>query len=82
MEGNFLMQLASEPVRGGASLDLVFRNSKGLVGHVVVRGHLGLSNHEMIEFLVCGEVKRGGQQNHHHGHSEGRLWPVQPDLLL
>jgi len=43
----------------------------------VVRGRLGLSDHEMIEFLVHGEVKRGAQQNHHHGLPEGRLWPVQ-----
>ena len=44
---------------------------------LVVGGHLGLRDHEMIEFSVRGEVKRGGQQNHHHGLSEGRLWPVQ-----
>jgi len=53
------MQLISEPARGGASLGLLFTNTEGLVGDVVVRGHLGLSDHEMTEFLVCGEVKRG-----------------------
>ena len=31
---------------------------EGLVGDVVVGGHLGLSEHEMTEFLVQGEVKR------------------------
>jgi len=58
VEDNFLTQLVSEPTRGGVSLHLLFTN-RGLVGDVVFGGHLGLSNHEMIEFLVCGEVKRG-----------------------
>jgi len=46
---NFLTQLVSEPTRGGASLDLLFTNSEGLVGDVVVRGHHGLSDHEMTD---------------------------------
>jgi len=75
VEDNFLTQLVSEPSRTRASLDLLFTKREGLVGDVMVRGHLGLSNHEMTEFLVRGEV--GGQQNHHHGLSESRLWPVQ-----
>ena len=58
MEDNFLTQLVSEPTRGCASLDLLFTN-RGLVGDVVVGGRLGLRDHEMIEFLVLGEVKRG-----------------------
>jgi len=65
------MQLVSEPARGGTSLDLLFTIREALVGDVVVRGSLGISDHEVIEFLVCGE--EGGQQNHHHGLSEGRL---------
>jgi len=65
VKDKFLTQLVSEPTRGGASLDLLFTNRAGLVGDVVVGGHLGLSDLERIEFLVCGEV--GGQQNHHHG---------------
>jgi len=77
VEDNFLTQLVSEPTRGGALLDLLFTNREGLVGYVVVRGYLGLSNHEMTEFLVRGE--EGGQRGppHHRGLSEGRLWPVQ-----
>jgi len=43
-------------------LDLLFTNREGLVGDVVVRGHFGLSDHEMIEFLVRGEVKRGASR--------------------
>jgi len=58
MEDNFLMQLVSEPTRGGASLDLLFTNREGLVGDVVIGGCLGLSDHEMLEFSVHGEVKR------------------------
>ncbi|KAK4816398.1 hypothetical protein QYF61_016715 [Mycteria americana] len=48
-----------EPTRGGASLDLLFTNRKGLVGDVVVEGRLGLSDHNMTEFSICGEVRRG-----------------------
>jgi len=53
VEDNFLTQLVSEPTRGGASLDLLFTNREGLVGRVVVGGHLGLSGHEMSsQFLM------------------------------
>ena len=62
MEDNFLTQLVSEPTWGGASLDLLFTNREGLVGDVVARGRLGLSDHEMIEFSVHGEVKRGASK--------------------
>jgi len=51
--------VVSEPTRRGNSLDLMFTNRERLVGDVVVGGHLGLSDHEMIAFPVCGEVKRG-----------------------
>jgi len=47
---NFLMQLVSERTRGAASLDLLFTNREGLVGDVVIRGHLGIRDHEMTEF--------------------------------
>ena len=53
VEDNFLTQLVSEPTKGGAFLDLLFTN-RGLVGDVVVGGHLGLSNRDMI-----GKVRRG-----------------------
>jgi len=62
VEDNFLMQLVSEPTRGGASLDLLFTNREGIVEDVVVGGCLGLSDHEMIEFSVQGEVKRGASK--------------------
>ncbi|KAK4831172.1 hypothetical protein QYF61_015642 [Mycteria americana] len=56
---NFLMQLVSEPTREGAPLDLLFTNREGLVSDVMVGGCLGQSDHEMIEFLIRGEVARG-----------------------
>jgi len=62
VEDNFLMQLVSEPTSEGASLHLLFTNREGLVVDVVVGGRLGLSNHEMIEFSVRGEVKRGASK--------------------
>jgi len=62
VEDNFLTQVVSEPTRGGASLDLLFTNREGLVGGMVVGGHLGLSSHEMRVFSVRGEVKRGASK--------------------
>jgi len=62
VEGNFLMQLVSEPTRGGALLDLLFTNREGLLGDVAVRGCLGLSDHEMTEFSVRSEVNRGASK--------------------
>jgi len=59
VKDNFQTQLVSETTRRGASLDLLFTDREGLVGDVVVRGHLELRDHKMIEFLVCGGVKRG-----------------------
>ncbi|KAK4823577.1 LOW QUALITY PROTEIN: hypothetical protein QYF61_003581 [Mycteria americana] len=56
---NFLTQLVREPTREGAPLDLLFTNREELVSHVMVGGCLGQSDHEMIEFLICGEAARG-----------------------
>ncbi|KAK4822092.1 hypothetical protein QYF61_009792 [Mycteria americana] len=56
---NFLTQLVSEPTREGAPLDLLFTNREELVSHVMVGGHLGQSDHKMIEFLIRGEAARG-----------------------
>ncbi|KAK4815724.1 hypothetical protein QYF61_006762 [Mycteria americana] len=56
---NFLTQLVREPTREGAPLDLLFTNREGFVSHVMVGDRLGQSDHEMIEFLIRGEVRRG-----------------------
>ena len=49
----------SEPTREGAPLDLLFANRDGLVGDVMVGGHLEHRDHKMIEFSILGEVRRG-----------------------
>lgn len=38
---------------------LLFTNREGLVADVVVGGHVGYSDHEMMEFSIFGETKRG-----------------------
>ena len=73
MEDNFLTQLVSEPTREGAPLDLLFANREGLVGDVMVGGHLGHSDHEMIRVFDSQRSKEGGQQNCYLGLLEGRL---------
>ncbi|PKU41370.1 adaptin ear-binding coat-associated protein 1 [Limosa lapponica baueri] len=59
---NFLTQLVREPTREGALLDLLFINREGLVGDVTVGGRLGHSDHEMIEFSVLREARRGASR--------------------
>jgi len=55
IDDNFLMQVVEEPTRKGALLDLVLTNKEGLVEDVKVRGRLGCSDHEMVEFrILCG----------------------------
>ena len=49
----------SEPSREGALLDLLLVNREELAGEVKVGGCLGCSDHEMIEFSILGETKRG-----------------------
>jgi len=59
VEDNFLTQLVSDPTRKGTLLDMLFAVGEGLVGDVMVGGCLGHSEHEIIEFLIPGEVRRG-----------------------
>lgn len=49
----------SEPTKDGPLLDLLFTNGQGLVGDVVVRDCLGYSDHDIIEFSIRGETRRG-----------------------
>ena len=55
---NFLTQEVGEPTRRGVLLDLVLTNWDGLVGSGKVEGHLGCSDHEMLEFKTL----RGGSR--------------------
>ena len=49
----------SEQTREGALLDLLFVNREGLVDDVAVGGRLGHSDHEIIEFSILREARRG-----------------------
>ena len=62
VENKFLTQLASEPARGGALLDLLFTNREALVGDVEVGGCLGFRDQEIKDLLVRGEVKQGASR--------------------
>ena len=53
-----MTQLVGEPTSGRIILDLFFANRDGLVGDVVVGGHLWHSDHEMMEFSIFGEIRR------------------------
>ncbi|GAB0204540.1 hypothetical protein GRJ2_002919600 [Grus japonensis] len=55
---NFLLQVIEEPTRRGAMLDLVLNSKKGLVGNVKLKGSLGCSDHEMVQFKILRAVRR------------------------
>ncbi|GAB0210021.1 mitochondrial enolase superfamily member 1 [Grus japonensis] len=55
---NFLLQVVEEPTRRGAMLDLVLTNKEGLVGGVKLKGSLGCSDHEMVEFRILRAARR------------------------
>ncbi|PKU33645.1 glycerol kinase [Limosa lapponica baueri] len=55
---NFLLQVTEEPTRRGAMLDLVLTNKEGLVGNVKLKGSLGCSDHETVEFKILRVVRR------------------------
>ncbi|GAB0208651.1 hypothetical protein GRJ2_003330800 [Grus japonensis] len=57
-DDNFLLQVIEEPTRRGAMLDLVLANKEGLVGDVKLKGSLGCSDHEMVEFKILRAVRR------------------------
>ncbi|PKU30779.1 adaptin ear-binding coat-associated protein 1 [Limosa lapponica baueri] len=59
---NFLTQLVREPTMEAALLGLLFVNREGLVGDVTVGGRLGHSDHEMIEFSILREARRGASR--------------------
>jgi len=50
--------VTEEPVRKGAMLDLVLTNKEGLVGNVRLKGSLGCSDHEMVEFKILRAARR------------------------
>ena len=48
----FYNQHVEEPTREQAILDWVLSNEEGLVSSLVVRGPLGKSDHNMVEFFI------------------------------
>ncbi|PKU42769.1 dtw domain-containing protein 2 [Limosa lapponica baueri] len=54
---NLLLQMIEEPMRC-AMLDLVLTNKEGLVGNVKLKGSLGCSEHEMVEFKILRVARR------------------------
>ncbi|PKU31806.1 dtw domain-containing protein 2 [Limosa lapponica baueri] len=57
VDDNFLLQLV-EPMRKGTVLDLDLTNKEGLVGNVKLKGSLGCSGHEMVEFKILRAARR------------------------
>ncbi|GAB0176076.1 hypothetical protein GRJ2_000072800 [Grus japonensis] len=55
---NFLLQVIEEPTRRGAMLDLILINKEELVGNVKLKGSLGCSDHEMVEFKILRAARR------------------------
>ena len=59
-DDNFLTRLVREPTGEGSPLDPLFTNREGLVGGMMAGGRLGHSNHEMMQLLIPGGVRKGG----------------------
>ncbi|KAK4826285.1 hypothetical protein QYF61_007132 [Mycteria americana] len=49
---NFFLQVIEEPIRRGILLDLILTKNEGLIENVKVKGSLGCSDHEMVEFRI------------------------------
>ncbi|GAB0184947.1 highly reducing polyketide synthase PKS6 [Grus japonensis] len=58
VDDNFLLKVIEEPMRRGAMLDFVLTNKERLVGNVKLKGSLGCSDHEMVEFKNLRTVRR------------------------
>ncbi|KAK4817455.1 hypothetical protein QYF61_015610 [Mycteria americana] len=58
VDDDFLLQVIEEPARRGAMLDLLLTNKEELVGNVKLKGSLGCSDHEMVEFKILRAPRR------------------------
>ncbi|GAB0181809.1 hypothetical protein GRJ2_000646200 [Grus japonensis] len=58
VDDNFLLQVTEEPTRRGAMLDIILTNKEGLVEDVKLKGSLGCSDHEMVEFRILRAARR------------------------
>ena len=52
--------MVKKPTRRDAPLDPLFSNGEELLGEVEVQSGFGQSDHEIAEFSILGEVRRGG----------------------
>jgi len=50
--------VTKKPTRRGVKLDLVLTNKEGLLKNVRLRGSLGCSDHEMVDFKILRAVRR------------------------
>ncbi|GAB0183301.1 hypothetical protein GRJ2_000795400 [Grus japonensis] len=57
IDDNLLLRVIEEPTRRGVVLDLVLTNKEWLVGNVKLKGSLGCSVHEMVEFKILRAVR-------------------------
>ena len=57
-DDNFLLQVIEEPTRRDAMMDLVLTNKEGLVGNAKLKGSLGCSDLEMVEFKILRAARR------------------------
>ncbi|GAB0190818.1 nucleoside diphosphate kinase 6 [Grus japonensis] len=51
-------EVIEESMRRGGMLDLILTNKEGLVGNVKLKGSLGCSEHEMVEFKILRAARR------------------------
>ncbi|GAB0183226.1 hypothetical protein GRJ2_000787900 [Grus japonensis] len=58
VDDNFLLHVIEEPTRRCAMLDLILTNKEGLVGDVKLKGSLGCSDHETVEFRILRAARR------------------------
>ncbi|PKU33357.1 hypothetical protein llap_16338 [Limosa lapponica baueri] len=56
--GDCLLTNANKGKETGAMLDLVLTNKEGLVGNVKLKGSLGCSDHETVEFKILRAARR------------------------
>ncbi|PKU44428.1 dtw domain-containing protein 2 [Limosa lapponica baueri] len=58
VDDNYLLQMVEEPTRKGALMDFSLTNKEGMVGNIKLKGSLGCSDHETIEFKILRTVRR------------------------
>lgn len=63
LRDKILVQVLKELTRKPAILDLLFVNREGLVDDVVIGGHLGYSDHEVVKLKIFGNLPPKPQQS-------------------